>query len=153
MIRYGDMPAHNLLWRECEKTSDNVAARLAAIPLVQVILLKFSCLVSLIFKSNEVLVQTNRSVKPMDLEFMIRIFSFSFSLFRLQEARGLDAGPRLVQKMVGFGDNKTSKIVDRIADEEVAHVAVGVYWFVSVCQKLGVLPCPTFKGSEAYHVC
>lgn len=34
---YGDMPAHNLLWRECEKSSDNVAARLAVIPLVQVI--------------------------------------------------------------------------------------------------------------------
>lgn len=34
--RYGDMPAHNLLWRECEKSSDNVAARLAVIPLVQV---------------------------------------------------------------------------------------------------------------------
>lgn len=33
---YGDMPAHNLLWRECDKTSDSVAARLAAIPLVQV---------------------------------------------------------------------------------------------------------------------
>ncbi|CAL5391497.1 unnamed protein product [Camellia sinensis] len=32
---YGDMPAHNLLWRECEKSSHNVAARLAAIPLVQ----------------------------------------------------------------------------------------------------------------------
>lgn len=30
------MPAHNLLWRECEKSSDNVAARLAVIPLVQV---------------------------------------------------------------------------------------------------------------------
>lgn len=36
---YGDMPAHNLLWRECDKTSDNVAARLAAIPLVQVFFL------------------------------------------------------------------------------------------------------------------
>lgn len=33
---YGDMPAHNLLWRECEKSSGDVAARLAAIPLVQV---------------------------------------------------------------------------------------------------------------------
>lgn len=40
--RYGDMAAHNLLWRECEKSSNNVAARLAAIPLVQVNL--FSCL-------------------------------------------------------------------------------------------------------------
>lgn len=35
--RYGDMPAHSFLWRECEKSSDNVAARLAVIPLVQVI--------------------------------------------------------------------------------------------------------------------
>lgn len=36
-FRYGDMPAHNLLWRECEKSSDNVSARLAVIPLVQVL--------------------------------------------------------------------------------------------------------------------
>ncbi|XP_059663226.1 uncharacterized protein LOC132308941 [Cornus florida] len=93
---YGDMPAHNLLWRECEKSSDKVAARLAVIPLVQ-------------------------------------------------EARGLDAGPRLVQRLVGFGDCRTSNIVARIADEEVAHVAVGVHWFVSVCQKMGHTPCSTFK--------
>ncbi|WCJ30928.1 hypothetical protein M5689_012449 [Euphorbia peplus] len=95
-FKYGDMPAHNLLWRECEKSSDNVAARLAVIPMVQ-------------------------------------------------EARGLDAGPRLVQKLIGFGDSQTSKIVARIADEEVAHVAVGVYWFAFVCKKLGCVPCSTFK--------
>ncbi|KAJ7948408.1 Ferritin/ribonucleotide reductase-like protein [Quillaja saponaria] len=95
-FKYGDMPSHNLLWRECEKSSDNVAARLAIIPLVQ-------------------------------------------------EARGLDAGPRLVQKLVGFGDNSTSKLVGRIADEEVAHVAVGVHWFMSVCQKMDRAPSSTFK--------
>ncbi|PNX97659.1 hypothetical protein L195_g020892, partial [Trifolium pratense] len=95
-FKYGDMPAHNLLWRECERSSDNVAARLAVIPLVQ-------------------------------------------------EARGLDAGPRLVQKLVGFGDNRTSKIVAKIAEEEVAHVAVGLYWFLSVCQKMGRAPDSTFK--------
>ncbi|WOH05606.1 hypothetical protein DCAR_0625025 [Daucus carota subsp. sativus] len=93
---YGDMPAHNLLWRECAKSSDSVTARLAVIPLVQ-------------------------------------------------EARGLDAGPRLVKKLIGFGDSRTSNIVAQIADEEVAHVAVGVYWFVSVCQKMGRVPCTTFK--------
>ncbi|XWS30020.1 hypothetical protein CRYUN_Cryun24cG0082400 [Craigia yunnanensis] len=95
-FNYGDMPAHNLLWRECEKSSDNVAARLAAIPLVQ-------------------------------------------------EARGLDAGPRLVQKMVGFGDHRSSSIVARIAEEEIAHVAVGVYWFNSICHKMNRAPCSTFK--------
>ncbi|KAL3509227.1 hypothetical protein ACH5RR_028628 [Cinchona calisaya] len=93
---YGDMPAHNLLWKECDKTSANVAARLVAIPLVQ-------------------------------------------------EARGLDAGPRLVQKLIGFGDLMTSSIVARIADEELAHVAVGLYWFLSFCQKMGRAPCSAFK--------
>ncbi|TYI63179.1 hypothetical protein E1A91_D09G001900v1 [Gossypium mustelinum] len=95
-FNYGDMPAHNLLWRECEKSSDNVAARMAAIPLVQ-------------------------------------------------EARGLDAGPRLVKKMVGFGDHRTSTIVARIAEEEIAHVAVGVYWFMFICHKMNRAPCSTFK--------
>lgn len=51
-----------------------------------------------------------------------------------------------MQKLIGFGDLRTSKIVARIADEEVAHVAVGVYWFVNVCQKMGCAPCCTFKG-------
>ncbi|KAI3465816.1 hypothetical protein Pfo_022479 [Paulownia fortunei] len=101
---YGDMPAHSFLWRECEKSSDNVAARLAVIPLVQ-------------------------------------------------EARGLDAGPRLVNKLIGFGDHRTSNIVATIADEEVAHVAVGVYWFVSVCQKMGRTPGSTFTDIlEEYNV-
>jgi uncharacterized ferritin-like protein (DUF455 family) len=49
-----------------------------------------------------------------------------------QEARGLDAGPRLVDKLVGLGDNRTAAIVRRIADEERAHVAVGVVWFKRV---------------------
>lgn len=50
-----------------------------------------------------------------------------------------------MQKLIGFGDSRTSNIVARIADEEVAHVAVGVHWFVSVCQKMGRAPCSTFK--------
>jgi uncharacterized ferritin-like protein (DUF455 family) len=54
-----------------------------------------------------------------------------------------------VQKLVGFGDNRTSKIVAKIAEEEVAHVAVGLYWFLSVCQKMGCAPDSTFKGREA----
>lgn len=33
---YGDMPVHNLLWRECAKSSSDISARLAVIPLVQV---------------------------------------------------------------------------------------------------------------------
>jgi len=33
---YGDMPAHNLLLADCQKTSRSVMARLAIIPMVQV---------------------------------------------------------------------------------------------------------------------
>jgi len=57
-----------------------------------------------------------------------------------------------VKKLVGFGDNRTSKIVARIADEEIAHVAVGVYWFASVCQKMNCAPDSTFKGCEAWLI-
>lgn len=44
-----------------------------------------------------------------------------------QEGRGLDAGPRLVQKLMSAADHRTAAIVERIALEEKAHVAVGVY--------------------------
>ncbi|XP_039032062.1 uncharacterized protein LOC120166951 [Hibiscus syriacus] len=47
--------------------------------------------------------------------------------------------------MVGFGDHRTSSIVARIAEEEIAHVAVGVYWLMSVCHKMNRAPCSTFK--------
>lgn len=88
--------------------------------------------------------------------FSVRIFRFIeasrifitliHTYLALQEARGLDAGPRLVKRLMGFGDHRTSKIVAKIAEEEVAHVAVGVDWFLSVCQKMNRAPCPTFKG-------
>ena len=49
-----------------------------------------------------------------------------------QEARGLDAGPRLAARLCGLGDNRSAAIVRRIAGEERAHVAVGVAWFKRV---------------------
>ena len=36
-----------------------------------------------------------------------------------QEARGLDAGPRLREKLVGRGDNRSAAIVERITKEEL----------------------------------
>ena len=44
-----------------------------------------------------------------------------------QEARGLDAGPRLVERLVGAGDKTAAAIVARISEEETAHVAVGAF--------------------------
>jgi uncharacterized ferritin-like protein (DUF455 family) len=54
----------------------------------------------------------------------------------MQEARGLDAGPRLVERLVGHGDNRSASIIRRISDEEVGHVAVGAAWFRTVCEVL-----------------
>lgn len=54
-----------------------------------------------------------------------------------QEARGLDAGPRLVGRLVGLGDNRSAAIVRRISEEERSHVAVGVLWFRRICAALG----------------
>ena len=42
-----------------------------------------------------------------------------------QEARGLDAGQRLAARLVGCGDARSASIVNQIALEERAHVAVG----------------------------
>ena len=64
----------------------------------------------------------------------------------MQEARGLDAGPRLVQRLIGFGDVRSAGIVQRIAEEEEAHVAVGVVWFHWACRETGMNPYRTFKG-------
>lgn len=52
-----------------------------------------------------------------------------------------------MQRLIGFGDHRTADIVARIADEEVAHVAVGVSWFLYVCQKMYRPPCSAFKGT------
>ena len=64
-----------------------------------------------------------------------------------QEARGLDAGGRLAERLVGWGDNRSASIVQRIALEERAHVAVGVYWFYAICTAQGVQPKEEFLNA------
>lgn len=56
-----------------------------------------------------------------------------------QEARGLDAGPRLAARLIGAGDNRSAAIVRRIAHEEHAHVAVGVHWFNQARPRRGTM--------------
>jgi hypothetical protein len=42
-----------------------------------------------------------------------------------------------VSRLVGGGDMRSAAIVARIAEEESAHVAVGVAWFRRLCAALG----------------
>ncbi len=69
----------------------------------------------------------------------------------MQEARGLDAGPRLRAKLQGHGDNRSADVVDRISREELAHVAVGVAWFRQLCERVGADPGEAFRGHIKRH--
>lgn len=69
----------------------------------------------------------------------------------MQEARGLDAGPRLVSKLRGRCDNRSADIIQKISTEELAHVAVGVVWFREMCRVLDVCPKQTFLAQIKRH--
>jgi uncharacterized ferritin-like protein (DUF455 family) len=70
----------------------------------------------------------------------------------VQEARGLDAGPRLAGRLVGFGDARSAALVKRIATEEWAHVAVGVAWLHAVCAAREQDAGDAFRDAVARHV-
>lgn len=57
-----------------------------------------------------------------------------------QEARGLDAGKRLAERLVGAGDARSASIVAAIAEEERAHVAVGECMNVLLHAETSLLP-------------
>lgn len=52
----------------------------------------------------------------------------------VQEARGLDAGPKLAQQLTFTRDNISVDILSTIADEELRHVEIGVKWFLKTCE-------------------
>lgn len=69
----------------------------------------------------------------------------------VQEARGLDAGPRLAARLVGTGDVESARIVETIADEELRHVQLGVEWFVRECGREGREPVEEFHAIALEH--
>ena len=69
----------------------------------------------------------------------------------MQEARGLDAGPRLVSKLRGRNDNRSADIIARISTEELAHVAVGVAWFREMCSVVSADPKTVFLRNIERH--
>mmetsp|Transcript_5561 Transcript_5561/g.8623 ORF Transcript_5561/g.8623 Transcript_5561/m.8623 type:complete len:356 (+) Transcript_5561:91-1158(+) len=62
----------------------------------------------------------------------------------VQEARGLDAGPRFVARLIGLGDLESAQIVHQISVEEELHVRVGMKWFLFECRRLGINPLDHF---------
>lgn len=87
---YGALPAHAGLWEAAHATRDDVAARLAVVPMVL-------------------------------------------------EARGLDVTPATLERVEAAGDAGGAKILKRILDDEIRHVAFGTKHFLR-CAEMAQQP-------------
>ena len=56
------------------------------------------------------------------------------------EARGLDVTPATRERVLAHGDAPGGKILQRILDDEIRHVAVGTKHFVAHCRACGETP-------------
>ncbi|MFZ1742877.1 MAG: ferritin-like domain-containing protein [Pontixanthobacter sp.] len=99
---YGALPAHAGLWETAQRTADDVAARLAVVPMVL-------------------------------------------------EARGLDVTPAMLERVRSQGDENGAKILERILDDEIRHVAVGTKHFIADCEKRGESPQNRWKSLVQEH--
>jgi uncharacterized ferritin-like protein (DUF455 family) len=53
------------------------------------------------------------------------------------EARGLDVTPATLERIRSFGDETGARILERILDDEIAHVRFGTKHFTAVCDSRG----------------
>eukprot|EP00210_Caulerpa_lentillifera_P004551 g4341.t1 len=63
-----------------------------------------------------------------------------------QEARGLDEGPRLASRLLSLKDTSSARLVEQIAHEERAHVAVGLEHFLKILHLLDEDPGVVYRG-------
>ncbi len=67
------------------------------------------------------------------------------------EARGLDVTPATLERVRSQGDANGAKILERILDDEIRHVAIGTKYFVAIAQNLGKSPQNTWKSLVSEH--
>lgn len=56
------------------------------------------------------------------------------------EARGLDVTPAMHDRVLAFGDAQGARVLQRILDDEIRHVAAGTKHFVALCHSRGQVP-------------
>ena len=64
---------------------------------------------------------------------------------RVLEARGLDATPRIVDKLKSVNDMRMVDILAIIERDEIGHVAIGSHWFGWLCAARGLDTEATFR--------
>jgi uncharacterized ferritin-like protein (DUF455 family) len=67
------------------------------------------------------------------------------------EARGLDVTPQTIERFVSAGDEASAKILRRILNDEVRHVAAGVRWFRAGCAERADSPAEIWRQLVATH--
>jgi uncharacterized ferritin-like protein (DUF455 family) len=67
------------------------------------------------------------------------------------EARGLDVTPMTIERFQDAGDGASARILERIMEDEIRHVAFGVRWFESRCQSLNCAPHQLWKDLVSRH--
>lgn len=67
------------------------------------------------------------------------------------EARGLDVTPATIERASAAGDDHGARILQRILDDEIRHVAVGTKHFVAWCTAHGESPENHWKTLVARH--
>lgn len=67
------------------------------------------------------------------------------------EARGLDITPATIARFEAVGDDASARILRRILDDEVKHVAAGTKWFRLSCESQGFEPVSHWHALLAAH--
>ena len=67
------------------------------------------------------------------------------------EARGLDVTPGTRDRVLAQGDSRGARLLERILDDEIRHVAVGARHFVAQCKSAGKEPENRWKTLVAQH--
>jgi len=67
------------------------------------------------------------------------------------EARGLDVTPSTLARVEAQGDHHGAKILKRILDDEIRHVAIGTSHFVQISEENGESPQKTWKNLVKKH--
>src|SRR4029079_2722785 len=67
------------------------------------------------------------------------------------EARGLDVTPATRDRVLALGDSRGARILQRILDDEIRHVALGTKHFVAHCDARGKHPQNHWKMLVGLH--
>jgi uncharacterized ferritin-like protein (DUF455 family) len=67
------------------------------------------------------------------------------------EARGLDVTPPMIARLGTVGDDASAAVLQRVYDDEVGHVAVGVRWFARIARTRGLEPRAAWQDLVRRH--